>query len=284
MISKINLKVFYRYSSVIAFLAVICLSASCGKKTVATAGSEFEANLMFDVLHSNGFRVDKLNSEGEAKTWDIVVDEGWFGENEAATAIQVLRDYGLPRPPEPVIKTGDSLGIVSESEEKERKTRQLQLEIEHLLYIQPDVIRVSAIIAQPTNEVWSLPNEKTPTTATVTLVMKDNQSKLTTADVQNQVARAVPNLKPENVFVIITQQSLREIPLEKLAAQRRSNAIFGVGTGVVILLALVLGAVWVVNNKRRKKARDSGGNSTEENSGEDIEDVESPLLNDKPEE
>jgi type III secretory pathway lipoprotein EscJ len=277
MIYDVNWRAVGRQVLLFCFLAGVCLSAGCGKKTVATANNEFEASLMFDVLHSNGFRVDKINSPGEAKTWDIVVDEGLFGEDEAATAILVLRDYGLPRPPEPEIKTGDSFGIVSESEERERKKRELQTQIERLLYVQPDVIRVSAIVAEPQNDVWTLDKDKTPTTATVTLVMKENQSKLTTVDVQNQVARAVPNLKPENVFVIITQQSLREIPLEKLAAQRRSNAIFAVGSGVIALLLLALGAVWMIAKKRRKVAGESSKNLTASET-EDFEDAEPPLL------
>jgi hypothetical protein len=41
----------------------------------------------------------------------------------------------------------------------------------------------------------------------------------------------IERLKPENVKVIISQQTLREIPHEKLAAQRRSNAIFAGGSG-----------------------------------------------------
>lgn len=94
---------------------------------MATAGSEFEANLMFDIIHSNGFWVEKPPSEpvssGEVKTWNVVIDEGWFGEDEAATAIQVLRDYGLPRPPEPEIKSTDSFGLTSERSTNWTSTR-----------------------------------------------------------------------------------------------------------------------------------------------------------------
>lgn len=229
----------------------VCVFAGCGKKTVATAGNEFEANQMFDILHSNGFRVEKPRSEGEVKSWDVVIDEGWFGENEAATAIQVLRDYGLPRPPEPEMKNSDSFGIASERAEKEKQKRDLQMQIERQLYNLPDVIRASVIVAQPVEDILSL--EKTPPTAAVLLVLKETQPKFTVETVQGQVSSAVPNLKPNNVQVSISQQSLREIPMAKLEDKRRSNAILVVGIGVVALLALALASVLFVSKRRREK-------------------------------
>lgn len=241
-------------------LVTVCLGAGCGEKPVAIATNEFEANQMFDILHSNGFRVEKTSPAGDVKTWEIVIDEGWFGEGEAATAIQVLRDYGLPRPPEPEIKTNDSLGIVSEREEKERQRRNLQLQLERQLYTLPDVIRASVIIAQPVDDVLSL--EKTPPTASVSLVVKEAQPKFTIQAVQDLISGGVPNLKAENVRVAISQQSLREIPLEKLVAQRRRNAIFAVSTGVVIILALALGGVLYVSKRRREEGVAGGGDGS----------------------
>ncbi|MGI8786285.1 MAG: hypothetical protein ACR2HG_00805 [Pyrinomonadaceae bacterium] len=285
MISQTNQRIFCHRGLLIALLACVCLVGACGKKTVATADNEFEASRMFDVLYSNHFQVEKKKSEGEAKTWDIVVDEGWFGEGEAATAIQVLRDYGLPRPPEPEIKTEDALGMTSERAEKERQKRELQRQIESLLYKLPNVISVGVIVAEPTNNVWDLPDEKAPTTATVIIVLNESETKLTPEAIQNQVARAVPNLKPENIFVSITQQSLREIPLEKLAEKRRSNAVFGVGIGVIILLALALAAVWITAKRRRKKISDAEFDDLlEAKDDEELEDIERPLLNGEDEE
>lgn len=257
-----SLQNFHRNGWLILILSGVCLFSGCGKQIVATAENEFEANLMFDILHSNGFRVEKPRSEGEVKTWDVVIDEGWFGEDEAATAIQVLRDYGLPRPPEPEIKSTDSFGIASERAEKEKQKRDLQQQIERQLYNLPDVIRASIIVAQPVEDILSV--EETPaTTAAVLLVLKEVQPKFTVEMVQGQVSSAVPNLKPGNVQVSISQQSLREIPLEKLEAKRRSNAILVVGTGVATLLALALGAVLYVSKRRRENIGDDTRQLTE---------------------
>lgn len=230
-------------------LTTVFLSA-CGEKQVASAASEFEANLMLDILHTNGLRADKHSPEGDVKTWNVTMDEGWFGEDEATMAIQVLSDHGLPRPPEPELKTGESpIGGVSDREEKEQQRRNLQRQIEHQLYTLPDVIRANVIIAQPVDDPFIL--EKTPPSASITLVVKQGQQKFTIESVQHHVAGDVPKLKPENVNVLITQQNLREIPLEQFAARRRSNTIYAIGGGSVIFLTCALGAVLYLSKRRK---------------------------------
>ncbi len=279
---KIDLQSLKRKVALSAVLAAAVFSlAGCGKSVVANAGSEFEANLMFDILHSNGFRVERAEPtvEAETKNWAITVDEGWFGDGEAATAILVLRDYGLPRPPEPEIKSDSgSFGIASDRAEKERARRDLQLQIERQLYTLPDVIRASVIITQPTDDVLSL--EKTPPSASIMLVLKEAQQKFTIEAVQTSVAAAVSaKLKPENVKVIISQQSLREIPLEKLDAQRRSNAIFAVGGGVVFLLALALGGVLYISKRRKTNGADEESERLNEGDETDeFDEYKRPLL------
>ena len=266
-----NVKTKNQWIVLSLILLAVCFLAACGRKTVVTAGNEFEANQMFDVLHSNGFQVEKSKLEGEIQGWEIIIDEGWFGADEAAAAIQVLRDYGLPRPPETQVKTNDSFGIISEREEKERQKRDLQMQIERQLYTLPDVIRASVIIAQPANDALSL--EKIPPTASVSLVLKETQPKFSIADVQNLVSGGVPNLKPENVKVTVSQQALREIPFEKLAAARRSNAIFVTGIGLILLLGAALGAVWLIT-KRRRKNKQLAESATEN----ELSSVERPAL------
>ncbi|MET0753704.1 MAG: hypothetical protein ABWZ66_10045, partial [Pyrinomonadaceae bacterium] len=136
--------------------------------------NEFEANQMFVILNSNGFHVGKTPPEGDSKMWSVTIDEGFFGEGEAAAAIQLLHDYGLPRAPEPEPKdNGSSLGIVSDNEEKDKQKRELQRQIERQLYTLSGVIRSSVIIALPTDDVLSL--EKTPPTASVSLVLKETE-------------------------------------------------------------------------------------------------------------
>ncbi|HEY0428492.1 MAG TPA: hypothetical protein VGC76_11985 [Pyrinomonadaceae bacterium] len=250
---KAKLRNYRRRVLLSGVLVLVVFSAGCGEKPVATTDNEFEANQMFVILNSNGFRVGKTAPAGDLKTWSITIDEGFFGEGEAAAAIQLLHDYGLPRPPEPEPKdNGSSLGIVSDREEKEKQKRELQRQIERQLYTLSGVIRASVIIALPQDDVLSL--EKTPPTASVSLVVKESEPKFSIQDVQNLVSGGVPNLKTENVKVAITQQPQSEVPIEKLAAQRRSNVIFVLGTGVIILLGATLAGVWMIAKRRKREA------------------------------
>jgi type III secretory pathway lipoprotein EscJ len=250
---KARLQNYHRWILLSVILAFVVFSAGCGKKSVAMTDNEFEANQMFVILSSNGFQVVKVPPQGDSKMWNVMIDEGFFGADEEAAAIKLLHEYGLPRAPEPEPKdSGSSLGIVSDKEEKEKQKRELQRQIERQLYTLSGVIRSSVIIALPTDDVLSL--EKTPPTASVSIVIKETEPKLSITDIQNLVSGSVPNLKPENVKVAITQQSLSEVPIEKLAAQRRSNVIFTLGSGVIVLLGAILGVVWVIAKRRRREA------------------------------
>ncbi len=281
MISNVNLRIACRRVLLFCLLTGVCLSFGCGKKTVATVNNEFEANLMISVLNSNGFQVGKKNPQGDVKTWEIFVDEGFFGENEDMMAIQLLLEYGLPRPPEPETKTNGSFGITSGSEENERKTRELERKIERHLYILPGVIRVSAVVAEPKNDILTLDKDKIPATATVTIIVKENQSNLSVDDVKQQVAGAVPNLKPEKVVVKLMPQSLGESPRDKLNEQRSKNKVFTIGIGVIALLLLALSAVLLIAKRRRKTVGESSENLVESEAEEDLEDAEPPLLIDE---
>ena len=239
----------------IFLLSAACLLAACGEQTVATTEDEFEANHMFDILHSRELPVDRYPKEGEKPGWNIVIDEGWFGDGEAAVATQVLNDYGLPRTKELLPETTSPYGITSENEVKKRQNREKEIQIERHLYSLPGIIKVSVLIAQPNNDKLSvLSGDKTLPTASVLIVQKEMPPKFADADVKSQVSGTVPELKPENIQVTTTYQPLREIPLEKLNAQRRSNKIYALGIGLILLLASALGAIWYMLKRRRRLA------------------------------
>src|SRR5919205_4338764 len=82
-------------------------AAACGEKAVTSVPTEPYAIEILDVLGQNGLEAEKRAiGEGETRRWEIVVDEGMFGGGEAALAVQVMRDHGLPRPEEPVEDSG----------------------------------------------------------------------------------------------------------------------------------------------------------------------------------
>lgn len=248
-----NLQIkLWRRTSFSFFIVLAALTlAACGDKPIAFTDNEPEANRMFDVLYSSGLNVEKVARAGEKNGWDIVINEGFFGGGEAAVATQVLNDYGLPRQKEILPETNSPYGMTSEEEVKKRQNREKEIQIANHLYSLPGVINASVIVAQKEDDILSL--QKTPPTASVLLVQKESQARFTHADVQNLVSNAVPELKPENITVSVSQQTLREIPLAQLAAQRRSNTIFALGIALIVLLAAALAGVWLTIKRRRRK-------------------------------
>jgi type III secretory pathway lipoprotein EscJ len=269
MVNLQNIR-WQRYGASFFLLAAISVLTACGEKSIAETDDESEANRMFDILYSNRLHVEKKSKTGEKPVWEIVVDEGLFGDGEAAVATQVLNDHGLPRPKDALPPTTNAYGMESPEEGKKRQNREKEIQIENQLYSTlPGVIRVKVIVAQPVNDILSI--EKTPPTASVSIVQTEPEAKFTIPNVQSLVAGSVPNLKPENINVAVSQQILREIPLERLAAQRRSNMIFALGSGLIILLIAALAAVWYAVKRRKKQAESETKQLAENRQAAEIE-------------
>ena len=236
----------------ILLLTAVLLLSGCGEKQVASTDNEFEANRMSDILYSNGFNVEKIAKTGEKGGWEIVIDEGWFGAEEASVATQILNDYGLPRPKETLPETTNPYGMPSEPEMKKRQNREKEIQIEQHLYDLPGVIKVGVIIGQPDNDTLStLSGNKIMPTASVLIVQKEQPPKFADSDVINQVVGTVPDLKPENIHITTTYQPLRELPLESLRAQRHSNKIYAFGSGLIVFLLAALGIIWYLLKRRK---------------------------------
>lgn len=269
MINLLNNR-WRRYGSSFFLLAVISLLTACGEKSIAETDNESEANIMFDILYSSRLRVERKHKTGEKPVWEITINEGLFGDGEAAVATQVLNDHGLPRPKDSLPPPSNAYGMESQEEGKKRQNREKEIQIENQLYTTlPGVIRVKVIVAQPVNDILSI--EKTLPTASVSIVQTETEAKFTPQIVQGLVAGSIPNLKPENINVAVSQQILREIPLEKLAAQRRSNMIFALGSGLIVLLVAALAAVWYAVKRRKKQAELETGQLTEKSEKPEIE-------------
>lgn len=244
-----------RVRSLIFSAATVFLLAACGDKQVATTEIEFEANRMFDILYSRELEVEKRAREGEKPGWDIIVKEGWFGSEEASVATQILNDYGLPRVREPLPEVSGPYGITSEAAIRKRQNREKEMQIERQLYDLPGVIKVGVMIGQPENGTLEiLSRNQTPPSASVLIVQKEMPPKFSDADVKSQVSGTIPDLKPESINITTTYQPLREVPTERLNAQRRSNRIYALGSGLIALLAATLGALWYFMKRRQRPA------------------------------
>ncbi len=241
-----------RFSTTVFLLLMTVLLTACGDTTIVETDSQAEANMMYDILYSSQLNVEKREKSGEKAAWDIIIKEGWFGEGEAAYAIQVLNDHGLPRSNASIPATSNAYGMESPDETKKRQNREKEIQIENMIYNLPGVIRVNVIIAQPDNDVFSI--DKVLPTATVSIVQTEPEPKFTINDIKILVSNTTTNLRPENVSVGVSQQLLREIPLERLREKRSRNMTLALGGGLIALLIAALGVVWYVVRRRGKMA------------------------------
>lgn len=259
---------------------IISFTAACGDKSVATVSTENEAIEILDVLRDQGFKVDKeeIVSENETKKWSVVVDEGLFGSGDAALAIQVLVDRGLPRPEDKGMEGAyEEQGMFpSESAQKAQRLKELKTEVERQLRMLPGIVRVSVNIVLPEDNTLSL--NPYPASASVVIVHKDPQPGFTGEQVQNSVAGSVPNLKAENVRVTLAQQQARPIQRRDVDVRRRNNMLLAAGIGLIIVLGCFL--VVLILQTRRQRAQlaalREGGEQEEQEVAEEAESTQLP--------
>src|SRR3712207_2295157 len=183
--------------------AAALLTSACGEKSVTTVSSEADAIEILDVLGGSGLAAEKREvGEGETRRWSVVVDEGLFGDGTAALAIQVLRDHGLPRPEEQIAEDGGF--IPSDRVEKLREQRRIKSDIERQLRTLPGVTSAIVTIVMPQDPTLEL--NPYPATASAVILYKDAKPSFTEQQVQNLVAKGVPNLKPTEVTVTMSYQ------------------------------------------------------------------------------
>ena len=118
-----------RYGASFFLMALFSLLTACGEKSIAETDDESEAIRMFDILYSNRLHVEKTRKTGEKPIWEISIDEGLFGDGEAAAAIQVLNDHGLPRPKDSLPPPSNTYGMESQEEGKKRQNREKEIQL-----------------------------------------------------------------------------------------------------------------------------------------------------------
>lgn len=233
--------------------SLACLSCACGGKSVAKVSTERDAIEVIDVLKENGFDVGKDEvTEGDVKKWSVEVNEGWFDDATAVEAARVLHDYDLPRRDEAAAGGNDeSSGLLppSEGAERAREIRKTELKIEQKLRIWPGVKRVNVALVFP--EEASIRLNEYPASASVTIVHKEPKPAFTAEQVQDQVAKSVPNLKPSEVSVAMSYQPLRPIPRQELNLRRNNKLLLVIGGSLVAILSFLLIVLFVQMRRQR---------------------------------
>jgi type III secretory pathway lipoprotein EscJ len=251
-----------RGATLCALLCAALLSVACGRSQIATVSTESEAIEMIDVLRESGFEdVSKREvGEGEQRRWTVDLDEGLFGGDDSALALQRLRDYGLPRQEEAPIADGGF--VTSEAVQKAQERRRIRADIERQLRALPGVTVALVTVVMPQDPTLEL--NPYPASASVVVVHKEQSAPFSEQQIQNLVAKGVPKLKPEDVSVTISQQQPRPIPRRELNARRRTNLLLAAAAALVLVLGSVLVVLLLQTRRQRARLAELGAHGADE--------------------
>jgi type III secretory pathway lipoprotein EscJ len=226
-------------------LLLLLATAGCRSTTsLATVSSEDEAIEILNVLHDNGIEARKEELSGDGVTqWRIVLDPATFGgSGDVAMANQVLQDNGLPRPTNVRDIASTESGVFKdESTRKAEQLRERERDLQKKLRLLPGVVGVEVSIVEP--EDSSININPYPSTASVLIVTKNDPPNFDAETVRGLVARSVPKLNPEAVYVAVTTRPAKPLPWREFGAQRRHKMLDAIGIGIMIILASAVGVL-----------------------------------------
>ena len=236
----------------LALLILPLLTTACGEVSpVATVPTEEEAIEILNVLHENGLQAHKVGvGEEGARQWSIELDGSWLGSAaEAALANQVLQDNGLPRPKFSVASQAADGGMFKdEATRKAEQLKEREAELQRKLRLLPGVVGVEVSVVEP--EDSSININPYPSTASVLIVSKNDPPSFDQATIKGLVARSVPKLNPDSVYVAITVKPVRPLQWSEIRSQRRHKVLDAMGIGIMIILASAL-AVLLLQMRRQ---------------------------------
>lgn len=234
-----------KFTASICLLSSLILLSGCVTKKIQTVKIEAEANQIIDVLSENGIKAYKEQvGEGERKTFEIKIN----GDDDlVAEAIQVMEDHCLGQPEPPEVEGGTV--ITSMEVEKAREQRRMKMNIESQLRSLPGATCVKVNFVPPQDRSVSM--NPYPSTAAVTVNYKTQTFPVTKDEIKGLVARSVPDLKPENVEVVLVAKPLRPLPDNKLTYNfTRIALVSGIGLATIISFVSI---VFYLQKSRRKK-------------------------------
>jgi type III secretion protein J len=190
------------------FFVAVFLASACTIELQHDLTEE-DANDIYVLLQDKHIDASK-HKEGEGKDarYTITVPKA-----HVATAAQWLRDYSLPRP------RSDGLAIFkmtkgmipTQTEERAMFIEALGGEVSNALNRIPGVLEARTIVMIPEVNDLTQPEKKPMPSASVLIKYmpnKDDKVPVSIEDVQGFVANAVPELKKENVKVLMTEGKL----------------------------------------------------------------------------
>lgn len=210
--------------------------------------SEDDANDIYVLLQKSGIDASKLK-EGEGKDAKYVIS---VPKADVASAAEKLRQHSLPRP------RSDGLAIFkmtkgmipTQTEERAMLIEAIGGEVSNALNRIPGVLEARTIVQIPEVNDLTQPEKKPQATASVFMKFMPNDGKppVSIEDVQGFVANAVPELKKENVKVLMTEskavaEDANESRMQRIMGvnvDKASAGTFKTIIGVFALLFIVM--------------------------------------------
>jgi type III secretion protein J len=186
--------------------------------------SEDDANEIYVLMQKKGINAAKVK-EGEGKEARYVIS---VPKGKVRQAAELLREYSLPRP------RADGLAIFkqtkgmipTQTEERAMFIEALGGEISNALNRIPGVLESRTIVMIPEVNDLTQPDKKPVPTASVLVKYMPVEGKPTVSadEVQGFVANSVPELKRENVKVLMTEAKF----LSESSTEPRYDDVLGV--------------------------------------------------------
>lgn len=205
------------------FLGVVFLASACSLE-VQHDLTEDDANDIYVLLQKKSIDATK-HKEGEGKDARYVIS---VPKADVATAAQLLREHSLPRP------RSDGLAIFkmtkgmipTQTEERAMFIEALGGEVANALNRIPGVLEAKAIVMIPEVNDLTQPEKKPLPSASVLIkyMAVEGKSPVAIDDIQGFVANAVPELKKENVKVLMTEAKF----VTEVSEEPRLQRIMGV--------------------------------------------------------
>ena len=194
-----------RFLRSIPLLGLMFFAAACSVNLQHDL-TEDDANDIYVLLQKRSIVATKIK-EGEGKEARYVIS---VPQADVAAAAQLLRQYSLPRP------RSDGLAIFkmtkgmipTQTEERAMFIEALGGEVSNALNRIPGVLEAKTIVMLPEVNNLTQPEKKPLPSASVLIKYMtgaDGKAPVAVDDVQGFVANAVPELKKENVKVLMTE-------------------------------------------------------------------------------
>lgn len=221
---------------------------------------EDDANDIYVLLQKQGIDATKRKvGEGKEARFEISVPKA-----DVASAAQLLREHSLPRPKSDglaIFKMTKGM-IPTQTEERAMFIEALGGEVSNALNRIPNVLEAKTIVMIPEINDLTQPELKPQPSASVLIKYREkndsNQAPVAIDDIQAFVANAVPELKKENVKVLLTKsETVAEVSGELtqrifgIEVMKTSAGAFRTLIGVFALLFMLMAGIAVFMAMRK---------------------------------